>query len=48
MLFWSLLLGGFLGALLAVPLTAAVKVLVRRYVWERKMMDPTPEGEMAT
>ena len=48
MLFWSLLLGGFLGALLAVPLTAAVKVLVRRYVWERKMMDPVPEGEMAT
>ena len=36
MLFWSLLLGGFLGALLAVPLTAAVKVIFRRYVWERK------------
>ena len=39
MLFWSLILGGFLGALLAVPLTAAVKVLVRRYVWERRIMD---------
>lgn len=39
MLFWSLLLGGFIGALLAVPLTAAVKVLFRRYVWERKIMD---------
>jgi predicted PurR-regulated permease PerM len=25
-----------LGALLAVPLTAAVKVIFRRYVWERK------------
>ncbi|MCP5536211.1 MAG: AI-2E family transporter [Akkermansiaceae bacterium] len=37
MLFWSLLLGGFIGALLAVPLTAAVKVLFRRYVWERKL-----------
>ena len=36
MLFWSLLLGGFLGALLAVPLTAGVKVIFRRYVWERK------------
>ncbi len=38
MLFWSLLLGGFLGALLAVPLTASVKVLFRRYIWERKVM----------
>ncbi|MDB4734720.1 AI-2E family transporter [Akkermansiaceae bacterium] len=39
MLFWSLILGGFLGALLAVPMTAAVKVLFRRYVWDRQ----TPE-----
>ncbi len=37
MLFWSLILGGMLGALLAVPMTAAVKVLFRRYVWERKI-----------
>lgn len=36
-LFWSLLIGGLLGALLAVPLTAAVKVLFRRYIWERKV-----------
>jgi len=36
MIFWSLLLGGFLGALLAVPLTAAVKVLFRRYIWDRQ------------
>jgi predicted PurR-regulated permease PerM len=35
MLFWSLVLGGFVGALLAVPLTAAVKVLFRRYIWVR-------------
>jgi predicted PurR-regulated permease PerM len=35
MLFWSLLLGGFVGALLAVPLTAAVKVLFVRYIWVR-------------
>lgn len=38
MLFWSLLLGGFLGALLAVPMTAAVKVLFRRYIWENKII----------
>ncbi len=31
--FWSLLLGGFLGALLAIPLTASVKVLFTRYIW---------------
>lgn len=37
MLFWGLLLGGLLGALLAVPLTAAVKVLFRRYIWERRL-----------
>jgi predicted PurR-regulated permease PerM len=40
MLFWSILLGGFIGALLAVPLTAAMKVLFRRYVWERQMNEP--------
>lgn len=39
MLFWSLVLGGFVGALLAVPLTAAVKVLFRRYIWERQLRD---------
>ncbi len=37
MLFWSLVLGGFVGALLAVPLTAAVKVLFRRFIWERQL-----------
>lgn len=36
-LFWSLLLGGLLGALLAVPLTAAIKVLFRRYIWEKRL-----------
>ena len=36
-LFWSLLIGGVLGALLAVPLTAGVKVLFRRYIWEQKI-----------
>lgn len=32
---WELILGGPIGALLAVPLTAALKVIMRRYVWER-------------
>ena len=41
MLFWSLVLGGFVGALLAVPLTAAVKVLFRRFIWERQLRDST-------
>jgi predicted PurR-regulated permease PerM len=36
-LFWSFLLGGLLGALLAVPLTAAIKVLFRRYLWEARL-----------
>ncbi len=32
-LFWSLVLGGAVGALLAVPLTASIKVIFMRYVW---------------
>ncbi len=46
-LFWSLLIGGILGALLAVPLTAAVKVLFRRFIWEQKLRPNVlvvPEG----
>ncbi len=52
MLFWSLVLGGFVGALLAVPLTAAVKVLFRRFIWERQLKEvpdhdsPVPGGEI--
>jgi len=49
MLFWSLLLGGFLGALLAVPLTASVKVFFRRYIWEKRVLgdeDLNDEGEV--
>jgi predicted PurR-regulated permease PerM len=34
---WALVFGGLLGALLAVPLTATLKVLLRRYVWERTL-----------
>jgi len=44
MLFWSVVLGGFIGTLLAVPLTAAVKVLFRRFIWERQLRE-TPEME---
>lgn len=37
-LFWSLLLPGLLGPIVAVPLTCAVLVLLRRYAWtERKL-----------
>lgn len=32
---WTILLGGLLGALLAVPLTATLKVLLRRYFWDK-------------
>jgi predicted PurR-regulated permease PerM len=31
---WTVVLGGLLGALLAVPLTAALKVIARRYLWD--------------
>jgi predicted PurR-regulated permease PerM len=34
---WSLILGGLLGAILAVPMTASVKVLFQRYVWQRAL-----------
>ena len=34
-LIWSLVLGVLLGSLLAVPLTATIKVLLQRYVWHR-------------
>ncbi|MEG2247619.1 MAG: AI-2E family transporter, partial [Akkermansia sp.] len=41
-LFWTFVLGGLLGALLAVPLTAALKVLFRRYIWQTiQKKDPT-------
>jgi len=37
---WSLILGGLLGALLAVPLTATLKVLLKRYFWDRPAQVP--------
>lgn len=44
MIFWSLILGGFVGALLAVPLTASIKVLFRRYIWEKQINTPPPDS----
>jgi predicted PurR-regulated permease PerM len=35
-LLWTLVLGGLLGAILAIPLTATLKVLLQRYVWDRQ------------
>lgn len=42
-LFWSMLLPGLLGPIVAVPLTCAAVVLLRRYVWppEEKAVAPT-------
>ncbi len=40
---WSLILGGLLGALLAVPLTATIKVLLKRYFWDR-----APSAQLST
>ncbi|MEO6847771.1 MAG: AI-2E family transporter [Chthoniobacterales bacterium] len=37
---WSLMLGGLLGALLAVPLTATIKVVLKRYFWDRMPQQP--------
>jgi predicted PurR-regulated permease PerM len=36
---WGLLIGGLLGPILAVPLTATIKVLLSRYVWGASMRD---------
>jgi predicted PurR-regulated permease PerM len=33
---WTLVLGGPLGAILAIPLTATLKVLMYRYIWDRQ------------
>jgi predicted PurR-regulated permease PerM len=33
---WALVLGGLLGAILAIPLTATLKVVLQRYVWDRQ------------
>jgi len=43
-LVWGLLLGGLLGAIMAVPLTASVKVLFQRYVWHARIAPQTVGG----
>jgi predicted PurR-regulated permease PerM len=55
---WGLIIGGVIGPLLAVPLTATAKVLLARYVWERPLKQhvlqstgatlPVQETEVAT
>jgi predicted PurR-regulated permease PerM len=40
---WGLLIGGLLGPLLAVPLTATIKVLLARYVWGERLRRETME-----
>jgi predicted PurR-regulated permease PerM len=44
---WSLVFGGVLGALLAIPLTATLKVLLGRYVWSRREKTLTATGKTA-
>jgi predicted PurR-regulated permease PerM len=41
---WGLLIGGLLGPILAVPLTAAIKVLLARYVWGRRLREQVIES----
>ena len=40
---WGLLIGGLLGPILAVPLTATLKVLLARYVWGRRLREQVSE-----
>ena len=44
---WGLIIGGVIGPLLAVPLTATLKVLFERYVWGRHLREQAPPIEMA-
>ena len=44
---WSLIMGGLLGAILAVPMTAALKVLFQRYVWQRGVQKRWPGAKKA-
>ena len=41
---WGLLIGGLLGPILAVPLTATVKVLLARYVWGRRLREKVADA----
>ena len=40
---WGLLIGGLLGPILAIPLTATLKVLLARYVWGRRLRERVEE-----
>ena len=40
---WGLLIGGLLGPILAVPLTATIKVLLGRYVWSPRVRERARE-----
>ena len=44
---WGLIIGGVIGPLLAVPLTATLKVLFERYVWGRHLREQALPIEMA-
>lgn len=46
-LFWSLVFGGVLGALIAVPLTSAIKVIFKRYIWASLSKEAIPPAENA-
>jgi len=41
---WGLIIGGVLGPLLAVPLTATIKVLLARYVWGPRLRERVMES----
>jgi len=41
---WGLVIGGVLGPLLAVPLTATIKVLLARYVWGPRLRERLTES----
>jgi predicted PurR-regulated permease PerM len=45
---WGLIIGGVIGPLLAVPLTATVKVLLARYVWGRPLRQQVLQSTEAT
>lgn len=44
---WGLLIGGLLGPILAIPLTATIKVLLARYVWGRRLREEVEETTTA-
>jgi predicted PurR-regulated permease PerM len=43
LMFWGRLMGGMFGVLMAVPLTALVKVLLERYVWRKSPIGLVPD-----